>query len=148
MTYIHITCQFSVCSLLFLTSMPVAKQYVSTGTRGQDSPTLFFQNCKKENCIVSFSYYFQFNYTWIWYNITTLVTLSILNSRLKNPFSWNFDKVAAKHQSINQSIDLYKYVMPVSLHLLMMCHVLVLHRKHYNVCSMFIMNIHGMVFPL
>ena len=40
LTFVHITCQFSVCSLLFLTSMRVAKQYVSTGTRGQDSPTL------------------------------------------------------------------------------------------------------------
>ena len=28
------------------------------------------------------------------------------------------------------------------LHLLMMCHVLVRHRKHYNVCSMFAVNIH------
>jgi hypothetical protein len=26
--------------------------------------------------------------------------------------------------------------MPVPLHLLMMCHVLVRHRKHYNVCSL------------
>jgi hypothetical protein len=25
----------------------------------------------------------------------------------------------------------------------MMCHVLVLHRKHYNECSMFVMNING-----
>ena len=32
--------------------------------------------------------------------------------------------------------------MPVPLHLLMMCHVLVRHRKHYNVCSMFAVNIH------
>jgi hypothetical protein len=60
---------------------------------------------KISNCIVSFNYYFQSNYTWIWYNITTLVILSILNSRLKNPFSWNFDKVGAKHQPINQSIN-------------------------------------------
>jgi hypothetical protein len=28
--------------------MPVAKQYVSTGSRGQDSPTLFFQNSKNK----------------------------------------------------------------------------------------------------
>jgi hypothetical protein len=65
---------------------------------------------------------------------TVIVTLSILNSRLKNPFSWKFDKVGVKHQSINQSIDLYKYLIPVPLHLLIMCHVLVRHRKHYNVC--------------
>ena len=26
--------------------------------------------------------------------------------------------------------------MPVPLHLLMMCHVLVRHRKHYNLCSL------------
>ena len=32
--------------------------------------------------------------------------------------------------------------MPVPLHLLMVCHVLVRHRKHYNVCSMFAVNIH------
>jgi hypothetical protein len=32
--------------------------------------------------------------------------------------------------------------MPVPLHLLMICHVLVRHQKHYNVCSMFVMNIH------
>jgi hypothetical protein len=35
-----------VCSLLFLTSMPVAKQYVSTGSRGQDSPPSFFKTPK------------------------------------------------------------------------------------------------------
>jgi hypothetical protein len=46
-------------------------------------------------------------------------------------------------QSINQSIDLHKYLMPVPLHLLMMCHVLVPHRKHYNVSSMFAVNIHA-----
>jgi hypothetical protein len=28
--------------------MPVSKQYVSTGSRGQDSPTLFFQNSKNK----------------------------------------------------------------------------------------------------
>jgi hypothetical protein len=39
------------------------------------------------------------------------------------------------------------YTVPVPLHLLMMCHVLVHHQKHYNVCSMFVMNIHGMLFP-
>jgi len=32
--------------------------------------------------------------------------------------------------------------MPMSLHMLMMCHVLVRHRKHYNVCAMFAVNIH------
>ena len=32
--------------------------------------------------------------------------------------------------------------MPVPLHLLMMCHVLVRHQKHYNVSLMFAMNIH------
>ena len=32
--------------------------------------------------------------------------------------------------------------MPVPLHLLMLCHVLVRHRKHYNACSMFAVNIH------
>ena len=32
--------------------------------------------------------------------------------------------------------------MPVPLHLLMMCHVLVRHQKHYNVSSMFAVNIH------
>ena len=39
-----------VLSMLFsiLISMPVAKQYVSTVTRGQDSPTLFFQNYKNK----------------------------------------------------------------------------------------------------
>jgi hypothetical protein len=110
LTFVHITCQFSVCSLLFLTSMRVAKQYVSTGIRGQDSLILYFSKLQKQNCIVSFNYYFQYNYTWIWYNITTLVTLSILNSRLKNPFSWHFDKVGAYHQSINQSINRFTYI--------------------------------------
>ena len=33
--------------------------------------------------------------------------------------------------------------MPVPLHLLMMCHVLVRHLKHYNVSSMFAVNIHA-----
>jgi hypothetical protein len=47
---------------------------------GQPHP--LFSKLQNLNCIVSFSYYFQFNYTWIWYNITTLVTLSILNSRV------------------------------------------------------------------
>jgi hypothetical protein len=75
---------------------------------GQPHP-LFFKTAKT-NCIVSFNYYFQYNYTWIWYNITTLVTLSILNSRLKNPFSWHFDKVGAYHQSINQSINRFTYI--------------------------------------
>ena len=109
-----------------------------------EQPHRLFSKLQKQTCIVFFSYYFQLNYTWMWYNITTLVTLSILNSRLKNPLAEILKNFALNtNQSINQSIDLYKYLMPVSLHLLMMCHVLVLHRKHYNVCSMFVMNIHG-----
>jgi hypothetical protein len=129
---------FAILNLYTSSKAICIHRYSRTG-----QPHPLFSKLQKQNYIVSFSYYFQFNYTWIWYNITTLVTLSILNSRLKNPFSWNFDKVSAKHQSFNQSIDLHKYLMPVSLHLLMICHVLVRHRKHYNVYSMFVMNIHG-----
>ena len=129
---------FAILNLYASSKAICIHRYSRTG-----QPHPLFSKLQKQNCIVSFSYYFQFNYTWIWYNIITLVTLSILNSRVKNPFSWNFDKVGAKHQPINQSIDLYKYLMPVPLHLLMMCYVLVLQRKHYNVCSMFVMNIHG-----
>jgi hypothetical protein len=131
---------FSILNLYASSKAICIHRYSRTG-----QPHPLFSKLQKLNCIVSFSYYFQFNHTWIWYNITTLVTLSILNSRLKNPFGWNFDEVGAKHQpinqSINQSIDLHKYLMPVPLLLLMICHVLVRHRKHYNACSMLAVNI-------
>jgi hypothetical protein len=91
---------FAILNLYASSKAICIHRYSRTG-----QPHPLFSNLQKQNCIVSFSYYFQFNYTWMWYNITTLVTLSILNSRLKNPFSWNFEKVCAKHQPINQSIN-------------------------------------------
>ena len=71
------------------TRLKELNMYHTAQVLGDRKGTSFFQNYEK-HCMASFSYYFQFNYTIIWYIYNHKLILSIPNSRFKKNLHHRF----------------------------------------------------------